>query len=258
MKGAAGGLGKADVPLHHDHLGLVRNAGKPEPGRHGPLVHQAVSGERGVFRILDDAAAERAHISHRPAHHQAVGDGAMAIGEADGTRLAKERHFGELLAGAALGDGAVGVDLDPLLLPCASCDELDHRRVVDRRLGVGQAGKAGDPARRRRLGAALERLLVLGTRLAEQHAHVDQPGCETKPVGIDDLGIDAGAVDRKMLAEACDLAAGDQKIADLIEPGCRIEQPCPLDQDQPAHAAAFRLRVSVSRQAMRTATPSST
>ena len=61
-----------------------------------------------------------------------------------------------------------------------------------------------------------------------------------------------------MLAEACDLAAGDQQIAHLIQPFRRIEQAGMLDQDQPAHAAAFRFRVRVSRQAMRTATPSST
>ena len=99
----------------------------------------------------------------------------MAVGEAHGAGLAKQGHFRQLLAGAALGDRAIGVDLDPLLLARAPRDELDHRRIVDRRLGVGQAGEAGHAARRRRLGAALEGLLVLGAGLAEQDAHVDQP-----------------------------------------------------------------------------------
>ena len=74
MEGAARGFGEADIALDHDHLGLVRDAGEAEPGRHFPVVHQAVSGERRIFGILDDAAAERAQIGHGAAHHQAVGD----------------------------------------------------------------------------------------------------------------------------------------------------------------------------------------
>ena len=109
-----------------------------------------------------------------------------------------------------------------------------------------------------RLGAALEGFLVLGAGLAERHAHVDQPRRKAEAVGLDDLGIDTGAIDRKMLAEPGNLAAGDQEIALLVEPFGGVEKPSPFDQDQPAHAAAFRSRVSMSRQAMRTATPSST
>ena len=234
------------------------NAGKAEAGCHLPLVHQAASGERGIFWILYDTPTKCAHIGHGAAHHQAVCNRTMTIGKTDGARLAKKRHFRKLLTGATLGNSAVRVNLDPLLLPGAPRNELDHRRIVDRRLGVGQAGKAGDAAGRSRLGAALEGFLVLGAGLAEQYAHVDQPRREAETFGFDDLRVDAGAVDREMFAEASDPAAGDQEITDLIQAFCRVEQARPLDQDQPAHAAAFRFRVSMSRQAMRTATPSST
>ena len=37
----AGQRGEADVALEHDDLGLLRDAGKPEPGRHLALVHHA-------------------------------------------------------------------------------------------------------------------------------------------------------------------------------------------------------------------------
>jgi hypothetical protein len=209
--------------------------------------------------VLDDPAVDHAGVSHGPTHHEAVRDRPGAIGEAHGACFLEQRHLGEVAAGAALGDGTIGIDLDALLEARAPRDKLDHRRIIDRRQGVGQAGEAGDAARGRGDRAARKRLLVLCTRLAELHAHVDQPRRQTGARRVDHHGI----VRRRLAFEPArpevdDPAVLDQKPAAGIQAARRVQQARAADERAPDHAAARSFRVITSRQAMRTATPSST
>ena len=229
----------------------------PEAGRDLALVHRPARGQRRVFGMLDDQAAERAGVCHGPAHHQTVGDGAVAVGEADRARFLEQGELGHAHAGAAARDRTVGIDLGALQLPGPARDELDHRRIVDRRHRVGQARKAGHAARRRRRGAAGIGLLVLGAGLAQLHAHVDQPRRQARAAAIDDLGIFRRRP-VQVRAEVGDQLALDHQPAGRVQVARRIQQADADDCPARAHAAARSSRVSVSRQAMRTATPSST
>ena len=54
-------------------------------------------GERRVLGMLDQAAAKHADVVERAPHHQAVGERAVAVGEAHRPGLHPEPHLGGLL-----------------------------------------------------------------------------------------------------------------------------------------------------------------
>ena len=181
----------------------------------------------------------------------------MAVGEADRAGLLEQRELGHVPAGATPCDRAVGIDLGAFELTRATRDELDHGRVVDRRHGIGQAGETGHPARRRGRRAARVGLLVLGARLAQLDAHVDQPRRQARAARVDHDGV----LERRgvqVRTDVGDAPALDHHAAARIQAACRIEQARADDRLAFHHAAARSSLVSVSRQAMRTATPSST
>ena len=66
-------------------------------------------------------------------------------------------------------------------------DKLNRCLSVDRRFGVGDAGHAREPAGQRRSRAGLDCLVFLPARLAEVNVHVDEPGSDHEPGGVDSL-----------------------------------------------------------------------
>jgi hypothetical protein len=69
---------------------------------------------------------------------------------------------------------------------------------------------------------------VLGAGLAQLYAHIDETGCETQPVGGNDLGISGG--DRT--AKGGYSRAFDQQVARRIAAAGRIDQSGTADQDR--------------------------
>ena len=98
---------------------------------------------------------------------------------------------------------------------------------------------------------------MFGAGLAQLHPHVDQPRRQTRAAAIDDLGV-LRRRGVQVRAEVGDQLALDHHAAGRFQTARRIQQADADDGSALAHAAARSSRVSVSRQAMRTATPSST
>ena len=142
-----------------------------------------------LLRVLQHQEIEAAGIGQHPAHHERVGDRLDAIRKAEGAIGREQAHLGQLTALQPFGRCGVGVDLGELDLARPAGEELDDRDVVDRRVGVGQGDHRRDPARRRGAPAALDQFHVLGTRLAQLHAHVDEPRRQAQPLRHHRLGI---------------------------------------------------------------------
>jgi hypothetical protein len=81
---------------------------------------------------------------------------------------------------------------------------------------------------------------VLGARLAQLHAHVDEPRRQAEPIRHHCLAVPCRAPE--IPADCRDLFALDQKIARCVEPACGIEQPGAADQ-QAVHSNAGRISV---------------
>ena len=116
----------------------------------------------------------------------------------------------------------------------AAQHEIDDRRIVDHRIGVGLAHDGGDAAGRRRLARRRKRLAIFGAGLADEGAHVDQAGRDHAAVAIDDLGAlgHAGRMDAAL--GLADHAVGDQQVAGKIEIARRIDDPGVGEQDRAA------------------------
>ena len=65
-------------------------------------------------------------------------------------------------------------------------DEVDHRGVVDRRIGVGPRDERRHAARRRGGAGAGDRLAMLGAGLADEGAHVDKARRDDVAAAVDD------------------------------------------------------------------------
>ena len=181
----AGELHQANVPLDDHDLRFVGDARQAEPGRDLSLGHAAAACQGEVFGVLAHDQVEGARVAERAAHHLAVGNRQTVVGEADRAGLRKHAHLGELPSFQPLGHGTEGIDLDALGLARAALHELDQRHVVDHRLGVGHAGDAGHPTRRRREAPGSDGLLVLVAGLAEVDVHVDEAGRQAVATAID-------------------------------------------------------------------------
>ena len=103
---------QVQIAFDHDHLGFRRNAGETKAGRGFALVHDAVAGEARLLGVLNDRPPEKRGVGERAAQDQGVGEGAVAVGEADRAIFGEQAVFGQFLAGQTLGGGGVGVDID--------------------------------------------------------------------------------------------------------------------------------------------------
>ena len=152
---------------------------------------------------------------------------------------------------------------------CGSCASPTSRarratnsttdRLVDRRVGVGQRHHGRDAAGGRGGAAALDRLLMLGAGLAQLDAHVDKARREARRRRASMISAPSRA---DVAADAGDPVVLDQQVAGLVEAARRVDQPRVADEERThVHGSGGllpRSRVSISRQAMRTATPIST
>ena len=108
---AAAGHGRQrDVTLHHDRLGLARDAAQAEPRGVEALVRDAVALERRVLAVVDDGHAEQARVLERAPHQQRRRHRPAVVGHGDAARLPQLAELGELLALRSTRDRADRVD----------------------------------------------------------------------------------------------------------------------------------------------------
>ena len=77
-----------------------------------------------------------------------------AVREGDGAGLLEQADLGHLLPRAPLVSAASGTDMHDGGVARAAQHEIDDRRIVDHRIGVGHRNDRGDAARRRGLAGA--------------------------------------------------------------------------------------------------------
>ena len=91
----------------------------------------------------------------------------------------------------------------------AELEHFDQPRFVERRIGVGRTGEAGDAAGDRGVHFRFERRHVFEARLAQPRGEIDQARAHDQPARID------GAVGGEALggvADGDDLAGGNEHI----------------------------------------------
>ena len=123
------------------------------------------------------------------------------------------------------------MDVDDRGVAGAPQHEVHHRRLVDRRIGIGLAHDGGDAAGRGRLARGREGLAIFRTGFADERTQVDQSRRDDLVAAVDDLGAfrHAGRADPTLAV--ADEAVGDQQITDEIEVARRIDDPCVGEQD---------------------------
>ncbi len=178
----------------------------------GPTI-RSLALERSVLADGRDERVEVARIGHRAAHGLRLGDRAVAVGEGDRAGLGQKPDLGDLAALETLRQRRRREDADLGVVARAPQDEVDHRRAVDLRIGVGPDHEARDPARRRRRAGAGDRLAILGARLADEGAHVDESGRDHVAGAIDDARPLGDLVARHVASNASDHAVARQQPA---------------------------------------------
>ncbi len=184
----AGEIGEGDVARDHDLLGRRRDPPEPEVRRHEALVHHAALAERGVLGVRDDRATERLRVLERPAEEGRVHHRPPVVGVRDAAGLGQLPELRQLPPREPARHRADGVHAHDAPGPRLREDVVRHGAGVVDRLRVGHARDRGEPARRRRPGAARDRLLVLLPRLPEVDVDVDESGGDHPPPGVDRLG----------------------------------------------------------------------
>ena len=186
MIARAGQRDEAQVALEHDRLGFARNAGQAEAARALALGHHALADEVAVLASMHDERAEIARVGQRAAHRLRIGDAVRPVGKGDGAGFGEQADLGDLAPLEPLGQrrGRQHAHLGGGAR--AAQDEIDHGGIVDRRIGVGPRDQRRHAARRRGGAGAGDRLAMLGAGLADEGAHVDQPGRDDVAAAIDD------------------------------------------------------------------------
>ena len=161
------------VALEHDGLGLARNAGQAEPASQLALIHHPVADQMGVFAVVNNQRAAVARIGQGAAHHLGVGHGPGAVGEKHRAGIGQKADLGHLPALQSLGQGRSRQDAHNRGIARPPHHEINHRRIVDRRVGVRHAHDGRHAAGRGSTARRRQRLTVFGTGFADKGAHVD-------------------------------------------------------------------------------------
>ena len=159
--------------------------------------------------------------------------------------VAQLRHLGEPLAFELRGERAHRIDAGEVQAGRAPREHLDQPRLVERRIGVGRAGEAGDAAGDRGEHLRLERRLVLEARLAQPRGEVDEPRRDDEAGGVDD------SVGREALGRAGDAgdpALGDVEVGGAVDAVLRVDEPAAFDVD--LHHEPPRIDITAIRTAM--------
>ena len=117
----------------------------------------------------------------------------------------QQADLGDLLAVEAAGESAAtGRTRTTAGVARPAQQKIDDRRLVDRRIGVGPREDRRDAARRGRRRRRGDRLAMLGARLADEGAHVDEARRDDIAGAIDDMRVRRqrrGATSRPEIAD---------------------------------------------------------
>ena len=152
----------------------------------------------------------------------------------------KQPELGHLAPGEAPRQRGHRIDAHFRLVAGAPGDEVDQRDVVDHRIGIGHGDDGGDAAGRRGLAGRGERLAMLGARLADEDAHVDQAGRHDRAPAVDDLGAGRPRAARRLRPRRDDPPVGDDDRARRVEVARRVDH-AGIDEDDGAIAGAVGL-----------------
>ena len=187
--------------------------------RHLAVVGDAVLGQIAVLRAQPDAETEGGRVLHCAQQHLIVLQRHIGLGESDAAGVAQFRHFRELLAGQANGERADRINVRQVKRLGAMLEHFHQAGLVQRRIGVGRTGEAGDAARRRGQHFRFQRRLVFVAGFAQARRQVDQARADHQAGGVEHaVGIEAG----RRLAHGGDLAGGDKQVrlrVDVVAPG---------------------------------------
>ncbi len=190
-------------------------------------MHDAPLGQLAHLGVVEDRLVEHLAVFHGPPHQLGVVDGRAVVAEGHGAGLHELPQFGQLLPLAILA--YAGHDVDVALIGAGGLvlNELDGGLGIDRWLGVGDAGDRGESARDGGGRAGLDGFVLFAPGLAKVDVHVDQPGGDDLPRGVDDQlaagghGIVGG-----------DMAVLHEQICDAIQPLAGIDHAAAFDQDR--------------------------
>ncbi len=182
-------LGQGQVPLQHDPLCDRWSRRDTQPA--GELAFRGGSPfhEVGIGRAVGHQGVEPPGVGHDTPEHPGIQDRAVGVRDIDRARFVHQADLGHLGAVQTLGGCAGGIDVHQADVARAAQDEVDHRGIIDGRVGVRLDHDGGHPAGRRRPRRRLQRLLGLGAGLAGLDPDVDQTGRQHRAPAIHQLEI---------------------------------------------------------------------
>ena len=216
-----------DVALDDELFGDARPALVPEAGGDLAGVHGGVFGEGEFLAVLHERFAGLSDCLEDGPHHRGGFDDISIVAKTDGSGLITEGDLGELLPLASLGRGGDAEDSAASYPIRFGCDVLDNLGRIEAWDGIGHAADSGESAGGCGFGSRFDVFFVGLPRIAEVDMRVDEPWGEDFAGGIDDT-ISGFVGDAGL--DGLDDALGDEHIADLVEPGCGIDDTGVLDQ----------------------------
>jgi len=215
---------EAQIAIKHDRLGFARNTGEPEARGKLALVHHPFAHEFTILRCMHDQRVEIARVSQRTPQDLRARNRARPIGERDGARRLQQADLRDLLASEAFSQRRGGQDAHAPRIARPSQQEIDHRRIVDRRIGGGIGDDGGHPSgsRRRRCGG--NRLAMLGAGLADECGEIDQTGRDDIAPAIDDPHTFRQDVGADRLAHPGDHPVGNEHSAARLRQRGRVDE----------------------------------
>ncbi len=184
---------------------------------------------------------------HGAQQNLGVEHGRVGLAEGDAAGFGEFGHFGQALAGQLFGQRADRIDVGELRQPRPVLEHLDEAGLVERRVGVGRAGEAGDAAGGGSGHFRFERGPVFEAGFAQPRREVDQAGADDAVGGVDGgFGLEAG----RRLADAGDDAVGDRHVGESINAVGGVDDAAVLDLYVHGQAPA-----SMAITAIRTAMP---
>ena len=138
---------------------------------------------------------------------------------------AQQADLRDLVAEEPLGQRGRGENADLCVVARASQDEVDDRRIVDGRVGVRAHHEGGHAARRGGRAGAGDGLTMLGARLADEAAHVDQARRDDVARAVDDAGLGGNGIPRNRGADPGDQPVDDNKPAPGLSLALGVDEP---------------------------------
>ena len=140
--------------------------------------------------------------------------------------------------GEPLGDRRARQDADAGVAR-AAFEEVHHGGIVHRRRRVGPRDQRRDPARRGGSAGAGDGLAMLGARLADEGAHVDETRRDDVAAAIDDQRAVGRGFRRDGGAEADDAAVADERAPGRLPAARGIDEARFDEGDGSGHRQAL-------------------